>query len=194
MASSVLNRVIRRETHSSRTAPTVIVLVVVIFAALFLGIELVLFLLDRGALLASPGTMLSWLMDVPKLEPRNVVIAVSLVVGIVGLLLVWAAISPGRLTKHQLAEGSHSVIIDNGVIASAIAERVSRELNVPKKDVIVGVGHHHADVTVRARPEYDIDPAQIKDAAQKELAEFGMSPTISIRAKVRAPSRSKEPR
>ncbi len=178
MSSSVLKRVTRRETHSPRTVWAVIVLVVVAAAAVYAGIEIVLHLLGLAPLLVAPGPALLWLRELPSLEPQASVVAGSAAVGVVGLVLVWLAVAPGRRSKHQLDVSSHAIVADNGVIASAIAERLRRELDLPRDGVVVGIGHRSADVTVRPEPGREMDRDEIRSAAAAELASSRTTPTI----------------
>ena len=54
MSNAVLQRVVRRETHSPRTVITVVVLVIIIAAAAYVGTELVLRLLGAGPSCSRP--------------------------------------------------------------------------------------------------------------------------------------------
>ncbi|KIP52825.1 DUF6286 domain-containing protein [Leucobacter komagatae] len=184
MSNAVLQRVVRRETHSPRTVITVVVLVIIIAAAAYVGTELVLRLLGAGPLLAAPGAALTWLADLPDLEPVAGVGAAGAVVALVGIVLVWFALAPGRLSKHQLGDSTHSVVVDNGVIASAVAERVRRELDLSKDGVVVGIGHRSADVTVRPEPGQVVTSDEVRAAAQDELAGYGLAPAVRVRARV----------
>ncbi|MGO1768764.1 MAG: DUF6286 domain-containing protein [Microbacterium sp.] len=184
MSSSVLKRVTRRETHSPRTVWAVIVLIVVAAAAVYAGIEIVLHLLGLAPLLVAPGPTLLWLRELPSLEPQASVVAGSAAVGVVGLVLLWLAVAPGRRSKHRLDVSSHAVVADNGVIASAVAERLRREIDLPRDGVVVGVGHRSADVTVRPEPGREVDRDEIRSAAEAELASYRTTPTIRVHVRV----------
>ncbi|RGE20394.1 DNA/RNA endonuclease G [Leucobacter sp. wl10] len=184
MTNAVLNRVVRRETHSPRTVAAVLVLVLVAAAATYAGAEIVLHLLGAAPLLAAPGSVLAWLGEVPDARPRSALGAAGAALGVVGAALVWLAVSPGRLSKHRLAASSHVVVVDNGVIASAVAERVRQELDLSRGGVVVGVSHRSADVTVRPEPGQEVDKSRVRSIAEAELAEYGASPGLRVRARV----------
>lgn len=190
MSTSVLKRVVRRETHSPRTVATVIVLVISVTAAVYVGVEIVLRLLGVGPLLVTPGAALAWLAELPQAQPRALVVVGGAVAVLAGLVLVWLALSPGRLSKHQLGVSAHTVVADNGVIASAVAERVRRELDLSRDGVVVGVSHRGADVTVRPEPGHDIDKAQVRSVAEAELAPYESSPRLRVRARVQRRDRA----
>lgn len=191
MASTVLTRVVRRETHSPRTVIAVIVLVLVAAAAVYAGIEIVLRLLRAEPLLVAPGSALTWLTELPKQEAAaGAGVGAAIVAVILGAVLVWLAVTPGRRSKHELGDAPHAVVVDNGVIASAVAERVRRELDLSKDGATVGIGHRSADVTVRPEPGQEIDRAHVRSIAEAELAGYGLAPAVRVRARVqRAPER-----
>lgn len=184
MSTPALRRVVRRETHSPRTVVTVIVLVLVALAAIYVGSEIVLRLLGVGPLLVAPGAALAWMTAVPEALPQAAVVAVGAAAAVAGVILVWLSLSSGRLPKHQLGVSSHAVLVDNGVIASSVGEQVRRELDLSKGAVVVGVGHRVADVTVRPEPGQPIDKARVRSVAETELAGYHLVPPVKVRARV----------
>lgn len=184
MTSPVLTRVVRRETHSPRTVVTVIVVVLIALSAVYTGIEIVLHLLGAEPLVVAPGAALAWLIALPAAQPQPAVIAGGSAVAVIGVVLVWLALSPGRRPKHALAVSPHAVVVDNGVIASAVAERVRRELDLSRGAVVVGIGHRGADVTVRPEPGQVIERSRVRSVAQTELAGYQAEPALRVRARV----------
>ena len=184
MMNTVMRRVMRREMHSPRTAMTVIVLSIVVAAAVYAGIEIVRYLMGAAPLLVAPRAALAWVAALPTAEPRAAVVAGAVVVAIFGVVLLWFAITPGRRPKHVLGVTAHAVIVDNGVIASAVAERVRRELDVPRGAVVVGIGHRTADVTVRPEPGQTVDRDLVRSIAGEELDGYASEPRLKVRARV----------
>lgn len=183
MTSAVLKRVVRRETHSPRTVSTVIVLALVVVAAIYVGVEIVLHLLGVGPFLVAPGAALTWLQELPD-QHQGLVVAGGLLVAVAGVVLVWFALGAGRRPKHELGSSSYAVLVDNGVIASSVAERVRRELDLSKGAVVVGVGHRSADITVRPEPGQPVDRRHVRAVAESELAGYELSPRVKVRARV----------
>lgn len=177
----------RRETHSPRTAAAVIVLVLVALSAISVGVEIVLHLLGAGRLLVAPGVGWSWVTAAPAALPQAVV-AVGVVAAVAGAILVWLSLTPGRRARHQLDVSGRPVLVDNGVVASSVAERVRRELGLPRGAVTVGVGHRAADVTVRPEPGQPLSKARVRSAAEAELAGYELSPRVGVRARVLRPA------
>lgn len=184
MTSRVLKRVLRRETHSPRTAAAVIVIVLVAAAAGYAAVEIVLGLLGVRPLLLAPGPALAWSVEVPQAGPQPAVVAGGAAVALIGVVLIWLALSPGRLPRHRLGVSSDAIVVDNGVIASAVAERVRRELDLPEGGVVVGVGHRSADVTVKPEPGQIVVKTTVRELAGAELARYRLSPNVRVRARV----------
>ncbi len=188
MTDALLRRVVRRETHSPRTVATVVVLVILALAAIYVGVEIVRHLLAAGPQLAAPGAALAWLEGLPENNLSAPVIAGGVIVAIAGIVLVWLSLAPGRRPKHELAESSHAVIVDNGVVASSIAERVRRELELVPGAVVVGISHRGADVTVRPEPGRPVEKSWVQSVAEDEVASYDLSPRVTVHARVLRPT------
>ncbi len=184
MSTRALSRVVRRETHSPRTVLTVVVLVLTIAVLLWASVEIVLRLAGHAPLLVSPGGALAWLEALPMAVPEAAVVGGAIVAAVAGVAMVWFAVGPGRLPKHRLGLDRHAVVVDNGVIASAVADRIRRELDLSKNGVTVGVGHRAADVHVRPEPGQVIEVERIRNVVEPELAGYRLTPALRVRVRV----------
>ena len=192
MSSPVLRRVVRRETHSPRTVAMIVAVVLVILALLFVGTEIVLSLAGQPALLLGPAASLAWVVGLPTQVPAGVSIAVGAVVAILGLVLVGLAIAPGRLSKHELQLGENAVVADNGVIASALAQRVSDDTGLPRDQVRVGVGHRSVDVTLSPAVGVPVDEPRVRGVVDEELASYRLTKTLRPSLRVSRPRSQEE--
>ncbi|MEH3090008.1 MAG: DUF6286 domain-containing protein [Microbacterium arborescens] len=188
MSSPVLRRVVRRETHSPRTVAMIVAVVLVILALVYAGTEIVLNLAGQPALLLGPAAALGWVVGLPTEVPAGVGITIGAVVALLGLVLVVLAITPGRLSKHQLVVGESAVVADNGVIASAIAQRVSDDSGLPRDQVRVGVGHRVVDVTLSPAVGVPVDEDSVRRVVDDELGSYRLA------AKMRSSLRVERPR
>ena len=127
------------------------VLSIVVALAIYAAIEIVLYAAGSPPLLVAPGAALAWWVALPTAEPRAAVIAGAAAAAIAGIVLLWLAIAPGRLPKHALGVTGHTVIADNAVIASAVAERVRRELDVSSTFL-------HSAIKIGLKPERQSRP------------------------------------
>jgi len=188
MTSPALRRVVRRETHSPRTVAMFVAVILLILALAYIGLEIVLSLLAQPALLLGPAAAAGWLVGLPTAQPAGLVIAGSVVLAIIGLVFLWLAVTPGRLSRHTVDAGDRAVVVDNGVIASALAQHLSEETGLARDDITVGVGHRSVDVTVRPGVGIPVDKAAVQAAAEAELETYRLTRSVRTRVRIERPT------
>jgi hypothetical protein len=192
MSTPVLRRVVRRETHSPRTVAVFVAVIVLILALAYIGLEIVLYLAAQPALLAGPVAGWGWLVGLPTAQPAGLVIAGSVVLAVIGLVFIWLAVMPGRLSKHTLEAGGRAVVVDNGVIASALAQHLSEEIGIARENITVGVGHRSVDVTVRPGAGIPLDKSEVQSAAEAELGSYRLTRTVRTRVRIERPTEKED--
>ncbi|WP_341935288.1 alkaline shock response membrane anchor protein AmaP [Microbacterium sp. LWO14-1.2] len=188
MTSPALRRVVRRETHSPRTVSMFVAVILLILALAYIGLEIVLSLLAQPALLLGPAAAAGWLVGLPTAQPAGLVIAGSVVLAIIGLIFIWLAVTPGRLSRHTIDAGDRAVVVDNGVIASALAQHLAEETGLARDDVTVGVGHRSVDVTVRPGVGIPVDKAAVQSAAEAEIETYRLTRSVRTRVRIERPT------
>jgi len=192
MSTPVLRRVVRRETHSPRTVAVFVAVIVLILALAYIGLEIVLYLAAQPALLAGPVAGWGWLVGLPTAQPAGLVIAGSAVLAVIGLIFIWLAVMPGRLSKHTLEAGGRAVVVDNGVIASALAQHLSEEIGIARENITVGVGHRSVDVTVRPGAGIPLDKSDVQAAAEAELGTYRLTRPVRTRVRIERPTEKED--
>ena len=192
MSSPVLRRVVRRETHSPRTVAMIVAVVLVILALVYVGVEVVLDLAGQPALLLGPAAAFAWVVGLPTEVPTGLAVTIGVVIALVGVVLVVLAVAPGRLSKHQLVVGESAVVADNGVIASAIAQRVSDDSGLPRDQVRVGVGHRSLDVTLTPAVGVPVDEARVRGLVDDELASYRLASRLRTAVRIERPRTEEE--
>ncbi|MFE1643999.1 DNA/RNA endonuclease G [Microbacterium sp. P01] len=190
MTSPALARVVRRETHSPRTVAMFVAVIILILALAYVGLEIVLRLLGQPALLLGPGAGLAWLVGLPTATPGGVLATAGAVLAVIGLIFVVLAITPGRLSKHEMTWDNRAVVVDNGVIAAALAQHLSDETGLPRDQISVGVAHRSVDVTVRPGAGIPLDESKVRSIADAEIAEYRLVPSVKTRVRVDRPKES----
>lgn len=173
-------RVLRRETHSPRAVLAITVAVVVILLCAYLGAEIILAMLNQPALLAAPEDML---IALSTLGTSSVAIPITLGIAlmVLGLLLLIAALTPGRRARHQLAASRAAVVVDDEVIASALARHAAYAAyagNTNPDNVIVSISARHATVRLTPTSGTPVQRDAVSDAVQKQLTAFQLHPPI----------------
>ncbi len=192
MSTPVLRRVVRRETHSPRTVAMFIAVILLVLALAYIGLEIVLSLAAQPALLLGPAAAGGWLVGLPTTQPAGLVITGSVVLALIGIVFVVLALTPGRLSKHTLESGDRAVVVDNGVIASALAQHLSEETGLARESITVGVGHRSVDVTVRPGVGIPLDKNAVQSAAEAELQTYRLTRSVRTRVRIERPSEKED--
>jgi Family of unknown function (DUF6286) len=181
--TSVYSRVTRRELSSPRSVLAITLAVIVIVLCAYAAIETVLSMTGQPGLLAAPAVMATAIVDLPTYAPAAV-LASGVVVVIVGVVLLIVALTPGWRPRHTLPTGRIVTVVDNEVIASALARRASFEGNVDPDDAKVSVSRRRAVVTLTATSGTTIATRPVNDVMKQELESYRLAPRLTSKVVV----------
>lgn len=187
MTDTVLRTVVRRETHSPRTAAMLVVVVLLLLVLAYAAVEIILNLVGAQPLLVAPGEALNAVVEAPTALMPVAFIVGGVVLALLGLIVLVLALKPGRLSRHEMAWGERAVVVDNGVVASAVAQHLSNESGIARDDIVVGIAHRTADVTVRPAVGIPVDEAQLRRIVEGEVAAYRLTPAVRTRLRVERP-------
>jgi len=187
MADTVLRTVVRRETHSPRTVAMLVVVVLLLLALAYAAVEIILDLSGAQPLLVAPGEALNAVVAAPTALMPVAFIVGGVVLAIVGLIVLVLSLKPGRLSRHEMSWGERAVVVDNGVVASALAQHLSNESGIAREDIVVGVAHRSVDVTVRPPVGIPVDEAQLRRIVDEEVTSYKLSPAVRTNLRVQRP-------
>lgn len=170
-------RILRRETHSPRAVLAIAVAVVVILLCLYAGIEIILMMMNRPALLAAPQDILTALSALES-GPVAVPLTIGILLMVLGILLLIGALSPGRRARHQIPSDRAAVVVDNEVIASALARQAAHAGNANPDNTVVSVSARRAIVRLTPTSGTPVQSEAVKDAVQEQLAGFELYPPV----------------
>jgi len=163
---STYKRLMRRETHSSRSVVAISLASVIIAGCLYSGTELVLELTGRPPLIAAPSDVVRTVSQVNQIAPA-ILFTFGVLVAVTGLVLVLVALLPGRRARHQVESDRAAVVVDDEVVAASLARKVAVAARLDPANVDVSVSRHSA--TVRITPESGAVPNRF--TAAKAIAE-----------------------
>ena len=166
-------RIVRRSQHRSRSTAVVVVLVVLVGALALVGTESVLAALDRAPLLVSPADVLQFVDN-----PDAIGIAVASALGVLGIVLLAIAFSPGRRARHALPDDRMAVVIDDGVLAGAMVRAAVRESRLPASRVTAVVSRRRGTVTVVPTSGSLVDSPSVSRAVENAVAALDPQPQI----------------
>ncbi|TFC37833.1 DUF6286 domain-containing protein [Cryobacterium sp. TMT2-14] len=178
---STYQRLSRRELYSSRSVAAITLAILAIAACLWLMIEIVLNLLGRPGLLATPAGMAGAVAGVSSAPPVFVG-GLGLTGALIGLLLLVVAVTPGRRSRHLLETERAATIVDNEVIASALAREAARVAGLAPDNARVTVTPRSATVHLTPTSGTAIDQQAVLTAVREQIVAFGL--LRSLHAKV----------
>ncbi|MFB2600237.1 hypothetical protein ACEXQE_20800 [Herbiconiux sp. P17] len=187
-ARSVYPRISRRETHSPRSLLAIVLAVVLIVVFAWIGTEIVIALLGLPALLVAPADMLGSAVGLAT-APVGIVATAGILVAVVGLILVIVAVSPGRRARHVLEGERAATVVDNEVVASALARAASLAGDVDPDNTTVSVSHRRAVVRLIPTSGVPVNRQVVAEAVGRQLDTYGLRP--AVRAEVHVSERAK---
>lgn len=182
--ASVRRRVTRRELHSPRSTAAIVVAVLLVVALAWVGTEIVIALLGLPALLVAPADMFASAVNLPE-APAGIVVAAGAVAVVLGLVLVVLGLAPGRRPRHVLETERAATVVDNEVVASALARHASLAADVDPDHTTVSVSKRVAVVDLVPTSGVPVDRADVTEAVDRELAGYGLRQKVSSRVRVR---------
>lgn len=181
--ASAYRRILRRETHSSRSGAAVIVLIALVIVSAWVGIESVYAGLGLKALLFSPLDSLATLVTAST-HQGGLVIAVGIVTGIVGVILVIIGLTPGRRGRHTIDDPRVAVVVDDQVVAASLARRARLAGSLAPGQVNAWVSRTSARITITPASGARADDESVLAAAREELDEGRYKPAITPHVRV----------
>jgi hypothetical protein len=176
-------RILRRETHSSRSgiAVTLAVLLVLVFA--WIGTEAVLAAVGTAPLLVAPADAASAVLGAAG-APVGALTAVGAVVAIIGLVLIIVSFAPGRRGRRAAGADRTAAVVDDRVIARSLARTASFAGDVHPDRVSVSVGKKVALVEIDPVTGRTADLRSIEEAVRDEIASYDYTPSLRPRVKL----------
>ncbi|AYG03133.1 hypothetical protein D7I44_06050 [Gryllotalpicola protaetiae] len=159
-----------------------------ILLCLYVGTEIILMLLNRRALLAAPQDQLTALSRLGS-TPITAPVTIGVLLALVGLLLLIGALTQGRRARHQLPSGRAAVLVDNEVIASALARHAAHAGNVHPDNTVVSVSARHAIVRLTPTSGTPVQRGAVERAVQEQLTGLELYPPIRASVVINAKGR-----
>ncbi|MFP5316127.1 MAG: DUF6286 domain-containing protein [Actinomycetes bacterium] len=176
--------VIRRETHSSRAVPSIVLAILVIPGCLYLMLEAALKALGQEPWLISPEQAAGWVGSLPEGAPPTVLSAAGALIFLVGLFFFLAAILPGRRARLSIPNARAAVVVDAEVLASSLARRARVAAGVAPEQVLVTIGRRFVEVQVRPTSGIPVSEQSVQAAVEDELRRTAVDPVPEVRVAV----------
>lgn len=170
-------RVLRRETHSSRSVAAVVAASVAVVLLLALLVGGVWSLLDprfgdaasvRIAELTSPDA------------GRVSLIVSGAVAVVVALILLLLAVLPGRRARRARTTERVALLVDDGVLADAVADAVAARCGIDRRQVSVTLARRRVTVRVTPTSGIRIDESAVAETAVGTVSDLGFVVTPKV--------------
>lgn len=175
--SSLYRRISRRETHSPKSVLAIILAVIVILACGYAGTEIILDMLGARPLLAAPADMASAVVAAGSVLPVYLIVA-GAIVAVLGIIAVVAAVRTARRPRHLLESDRTAIVVDNAVIASALARHASAAAGVDADSTVVTVGHRTATVRLTPASGIPVDRDAVRGVIDEQLDRYQAKPAL----------------
>lgn len=172
--AAVYRRVLRRETHAARTGPA-LTLAIIALAVVTSASGLIIWgMVDPDAqarALAHAGSVLA------DARARVGIVAAGAVAVLLALLLIAGALLPGRRARRARTTQRVALVVDDGVLADAAADRVAAVCGIASSKVSVAVRRRGLRVRVVPISGVPVDTRAVETAAAQAVADLGLGTT-----------------
>ncbi|RKR19796.1 DUF6286 domain-containing protein [Arthrobacter oryzae] len=179
-----MERILKREMHSSRVVVSVIAAALVALVCGYALLETAVRAIGQPPWLVDPLTAAQRVVALPAGVRPLLLTAAGAVVAMAGLFFFLNAVLPGRRARHQLPDRRAAVVVDDEVIAAALARRARLAANVTKEQVMVIVARNRVVVNVRPTSGVPLRSDAVLDAVRREVRDMGLSPMPDVQIRV----------
>jgi hypothetical protein len=179
-----MERILKRETRPSRAAASVIAAGLVIVLCVYALLETAVRAVGQPPWLVDPQTAAENIVALPAGVPPLLLGVTGAVLAMAGLFFFLNAVLPGRRARHLLPDRRAAVVVDDEVIASALARRARLAANVTQEQVMVVVSRNRVLVNVRPTSGIPLRTEAVLAAVRAELQEMAPSPMPEVRINV----------
>ncbi|MBO0896767.1 MULTISPECIES: DUF6286 domain-containing protein [Arthrobacter] len=177
-------QIVRRETHASRAAASIVLVILAIIFCLYVLLEATLQALGQDAWLTDPAALGAWLSRLPENADSAILGLSGLLILLAGLVFFLQAVLPGRRPRYSLPNPRAAVVVDAEVLASSLARRTRLTAGVTAEQVLVTVGRTRIDVRIRPTSGIPVDEEAVRAAVTEELELTGLVPRPEVRVQV----------
>lgn len=165
-------RILRRETHAARTAPAVVAVLIVLLAAVAAAVGAVWRHLDARSWEPVGG----WLRGVASwaAEPATL-IGLGTAALVLAVIAIALALLPGRRARRARITSRLAVVIDDGVLADAVADAVAQREGLDRRQVAVRLASRTAQVRVTPTSGLAVDERRVAAAAEAAMSALGFA-------------------
>ncbi|MFF5792869.1 hypothetical protein ACFY5D_12540 [Paeniglutamicibacter sp. NPDC012692] len=184
MTTEELEEIRERELTSGRSPAAIVLAGLIILVCIYALFEATLKAIGQVPLLAMPETWWIWIATLPGNVDPVVLASAGLAITLLGVLFIAHAFRRGRLAKHSMRCEDAVLVMDDQVLAAALARRARLEAAVGPGQVLVVVNREQIDVQVRPTSGTPLGPSMIVAGLEDELRINAVEPMPRIAVRV----------
>jgi len=182
--NTVIRRMGRRETHSSRSAPSTVTALLLFAAVLWLLLETALSFTGNPPLLLAPAELIQHAAVLGTATLPEALLAAGAASALLGILALGAAIMPGHKPRHVIENPRSAVVVERGVLASAIARTARTTSRLAPEQVTASVGHKGVEVRIHPTSGMAVDPVAVREAVESDVAGYSLARHLKVNVAV----------
>ncbi len=163
---------------------SVVAAILVTLLAVYGLLEAILRAVGQPPWLIDPLTAAQRLARLPEGITPLLLGAIGVLLFLLGLVFLGHAVLPGRRSRHIMADPRVAIVVDDEVIASALAKRARLAAGVTREQVVVVVSARVVQINVRPTSGIRLDESHIRNAIEAELAAMALEPAPEIAVKL----------
>ncbi len=179
-----MERILGRETHSSRAAASIVAAALVAGICGYALLEAAVRAIGQPPWIIAPQAAAEQIIALPAGVPPLLLGVLGAVLALAGLIFLLHAVLPGRRARHVLRTERAAVVVDDEVIAAALARQARLAANVTQEQVMVVVSRREVLVSIRPTSGVPLKAEAVLAAVRQELQEMGLEPMPEVRLNV----------
>lgn len=179
-----MERVVRRELSPSRAILSGIAAFIVTVLAIYALLETGLRIANQPAWLIDPQSALDRFAQFPQGTNPLLLSVIGVLLLLMGAVFFGNGVVKSRRARHTLIDPRIAVVVDDEVIASALARRARLTAGVTQEQVVVAVSKRLVVVDVRPTSGVPLDGDAIRLAIEQELQEMRPMPIPQVRINI----------
>lgn len=186
MNAAEIENIKSRELTSNRSPAAIVAATLTILLCGYALFEALLMALDQDPLVATPETWWHWIATLPESANPYLLAGGGLALIALGLTLCVQGIREGRLARHSIRCEDAVLIVDDQVIAAALARRARLEATVGQGQVLVVIHGDHIEVQIRPTSGTPINREAVVASLEDELRINMIEPEPQVKVHISA--------
>lgn len=173
-----------RELTSGRSPAAIVLAVLIIVVCGYALFEASLKALGQEPLIATPETWWRWISTLPGDANIYALIAAGAALTLVGLTFFMHGVRTGLRARHAIECEEAVLVVDDQVLAAALARRTRLDAAVGRGQVLVIINGDHIEVQIRPTSGTPLSTDMVIAGLEDELRINRVAPLPKIRVKI----------